>query len=192
MKSVQKHYSFISFLTISMIIFPIAIIAQNVLSPQEQKLMSDFENQARAYSKLREGLEEKMPKLPEKATAKEIDAHKLNFQKAVQAARANAKQGDIFLPGVSDIIRKIIIVEFQGPERAELRKKVFEAEVQGVPLRVNVPYPDSKEQIDMPPTLLLRLPQLPKQLRYRFVGTSFLLVDRENGLIVDYMTKAIP
>ena len=44
----------------------------------------------------------------------------------------------------------------------------------------------------MPPTLLLKLPQLPKQLRYRFVNRNLLLVDRENGLIVDYMTNAIP
>ena len=44
----------------------------------------------------------------------------------------------------------------------------------------------------MAPTLLLRLPQLPKQLRYRFVGHNLLLIDRENGLIVDYMTKALP
>jgi hypothetical protein len=38
----------------------------------------------------------------------------------------------------------------------------------------------------------LRLPQRPKQLRFRFVSHSLLLVDRENGLIVDYMTKALP
>jgi hypothetical protein len=38
----------------------------------------------------------------------------------------------------------------------------------------------------------LRLPQLPKQLRYRFVRQNLLLVDRENGLIVDYMTNALP
>jgi hypothetical protein len=44
----------------------------------------------------------------------------------------------------------------------------------------------------MAPTLLLKLPQLPKQIRYRFVGRNMLLVDRENGLIIDYMTDAIP
>jgi hypothetical protein len=38
----------------------------------------------------------------------------------------------------------------------------------------------------MPPPLLLRLPQLPKQVRYRL-----LLVDRENGLMVDYMTNVL-
>jgi hypothetical protein len=44
----------------------------------------------------------------------------------------------------------------------------------------------------MSPALLLKLPQLPKQLRYRFVNRNLLLVDRENGLIVDYMLDALP
>jgi hypothetical protein len=29
-------------------------------------------------------------------------------------------------------------------------------------------------------------------VRYRYVGRSLLLVDRENGLIVDFMTDALP
>jgi hypothetical protein len=57
---------------------------------------------------------------------------------------------------------------------------------------VNYPYPESQEVLEMAPTLLLRLPQLPKQLRYRFVGPNLLLLDRENGLIIDYMTNALP
>jgi hypothetical protein len=61
-----------------------------------------------------------------------------------------------------------------------------------VPLRINYPYPDNKELVEMPPTLLLRLPQLPKQVRYRFVNRHMLLVDRENGLIIDYMLDALP
>jgi hypothetical protein len=33
---------------------------------------------------------------------------------------------------------------------------------------------------------------LPKQVRYRFVRNNLVLVDRENGLIVDYMTDVLP
>jgi len=53
-------------------------------------------------------------------------------------------------------------------------------------------YPEAAELLEMPPTLLLALPPLPKQLRYRFVGTNLLLVDRENHLIVDHMANALP
>jgi hypothetical protein len=33
---------------------------------------------------------------------------------------------------------------------------------------------------------------LPQQVRYRYVGRNLLLVDRENGLIIDFMTDALP
>jgi hypothetical protein len=40
--------------------------------------------------------------------------------------------------------------------------------------------------------LLLILPQLPKEVKYRFVGRNLLLVDRDNNVIIDYMTNALP
>jgi hypothetical protein len=73
-----------------------------------------------------------------------------------------------------------------------VREEILEAETAGVPLKVNYTYPESKELVQVPPTLLLKLPQLPKQVKYRFVGRHLLLVDRENGLIVDYMLNAFP
>src|SRR6185369_12873013 len=110
-----------------------------------------------------------------------------------RAARAGAKHGDIFTPKAAALVRATIKDEFKGKDRVELLKTVLvESEVKALPLRVNYPYPETKEQLEMPPPLLLRLPQLPKQIRYRFVGDSMLLVDRENGLILDYMTGALP
>jgi len=192
MKSVKNHYSLLIFIILGILAFGQAATAQNALSAEDKKTLVGLENQAKAYSRLRESLEEKLPKLPKDATAEQIEAHKMTFQKEVQAARAEAKQGDIFTPAAAKLVRMIIKTEFSGKDGAELRKKVLEAETKGVAVKVNVPYPDSKEQVEMPPALLLVLPQLPKQLRYRFVGTNLLLLDRENGLIVDYLTNALP
>ena len=155
-------------------------------------VVTEFEARAKAYASRREAVELKLPKLAKEATPEEIEGHKAIFQEAVRLDRKDAKPGDIFTEAVAAHIRTVIKNEFQGKERAELRATVFEAQTKGVPLRVNYPYPESKELVEMPPTLLLKLPQLPKQLRYRFVGESLLLVDRENGLIVDFMTNAVP
>ena len=188
----RHYYGFIVISAFCFAAFAGIAAAQNALSPQEQTIIADFEKQAKEYSKVRENLEEKMPKLSKDATAEQIEAHKASFQKSVQSARANAKQGDIFTPAASELIRKIIKEEFKGKERTEIRQTVLEADTKGVVLKINFPYPDSKEQIEMPPTLLLKLPQLPKQVRFRFVGRSLLLVDRETALIIDYMTNALP
>jgi hypothetical protein len=163
------------------------------LSPGDKQIVETFEKRAKQYSKMREQLEEKMPKLSKEAKPEEIQNHKTQFQERVRAARVGAKHGDVFTPEASILIRRMIKEEFKGRERVELRDTVLkESDTKAVPLRVNYPYPESQELLEMPPTLLLRLPQLPKQLRYRFVGQNLLLVDRENGLIVDYMTKALP
>jgi len=151
-----------------------------------------FERRVREYAHMREEIEDKTGELPDEATPEQIEAHKLKFQAAVRAARAGAVPGQLFTREAAQHIRAVIAQEFKGRSRAELLEKVSEAETKGVPLRVNYPYPESKELIDMPPTLLLKLPQLPKQVKYRFVGRNLLLVDRENGLIVDYMTNALP
>lgn len=169
----------------------VTTIAQD--STADKQIAEAFEKRVKEYVKLREGIEEKMPKLSKEAKSEEIEVHKKKFQETVRAARSGAKHGDIFTPEAAALMRNIIKEEFKGRDRVELRKTVLvESEVKSLPLRVNYPYPEAKEQLEMAPTLLLKLPQLPKQIRYRFVGRNMLLVDRENGLIIDYMKNAIP
>lgn len=163
------------------------------LTGNNKQIAQAFEKRTKEYVKLREKLEEQMPKLSQQARPEEIQTHKKQFQERVRAARVGAKHGDIFTADAAALIRAIIKDEYKGRDRVELRDTVLrESDTKAVPLRVNYPYPESQEVLEMAPTLLLRLPQLPKQLRYRFVGRNLLLIDRENGLIVDYMTNALP
>jgi hypothetical protein len=166
--------------------------SQPTLSPRSRAAVAAFEQRARDYVALRERVEEKLPKLSKDSTAEQIAAHEKAFRDAVLAARTGAKPGDVFTREIAAHIRATIKREYRGSKLRELREAVMEADTKGVPVRVNFAYPESKEQVEIPPTLLLQLPQLPKQLRYRFVGRNLLLVDRENGLIIDYMLKALP
>jgi hypothetical protein len=162
------------------------------LSARDKRTVAAFDKRVKNYVALRERVEGKLPKLSTDATPEQIEAHKKAFQDAVRAARAGARPGQLFTPDIAAFIRAAVKEEFKGRDLAELKQTLFEAETKGVPLKVNYPYPESKELLDMPPTLLLRLPQLPKQVKYRFVGKNMLLVDRENGLIIDFMTNAVP
>jgi hypothetical protein len=165
----------------------------NTSSPTDKQIFAAFEKRVKEYAKLREDLETKMPKLSKEAKPEEIETHKKLFQERVRAARVGAKPADMFTPETAALIRALIKEEFKGKDRVELRHTVLkESENKAVPIRINYAYPESQELLEMPATLLLRLPQLPKQLRYRFVGRNMLLVDRENGLIIDFMTNAIP
>ena len=161
-------------------------------TPGQKQTVKRFVKHVKEYVRLRERLEGKLPGLSNEAKPEEIEAHKKAFEDTVRKARANAKPGDIFSSDIATYIRNTIRTEFKGTDRKQLRETILEADTKGVPLRVNYPYPETKELTESPPTLLLKLPQLPKQVKYRFVGRHLLLVDRENGLIVDYMMNALP
>ncbi|HYP27313.1 MAG TPA: hypothetical protein VE262_11395 [Blastocatellia bacterium] len=204
-QKISKDFTFIAglALTVCLATLPVMLTADLTLAGRRQypqatgandrhQTVKAFEDRVKAYVKMREGLEEKLPKLSKDAKPEEIEAHKKSFQNVVRASRTGAKPGTMFTPDIANHIRAIIKERFRDKELMDLRETVTEAETKGIPVRVNHPYPESKELVEMPPTLLLILPQLPKQLRYRFVGTNMLLVDRENGLIVDYMPNALP
>ena len=151
-----------------------------------------FDKQVKAYIQLRNKVKDGAPKLSKDSTPEQLQAYRNALEQALRAARAGAKQGDLFTPPTADYIRRTLKAEFQGKDRRDLRDTVFETELQGVVLRVNYPYAQSAELSEMPATLLAELPPLPKELRYRFVGRNLLLVDRESNLIIDYMPDALP
>ena len=66
----------------------------STLSPNDKLVIAAFEKRVKEYSKLREDLEEKMPKLSKEAKPEEIETHKKQFQERVRAARSAAKHGD--------------------------------------------------------------------------------------------------
>ena len=162
------------------------------LTPAEKKLFTDVETAAKGYVAVRERVRKQLPKLPDKATSEQIATNKTALRQGVQMTWANAKPGDVFAPAAGVLIKNVIKAEFQGWERSELRKTVLEADTKGVPLKLNIPYPESKELVEMSPALLLALPQLPKELRYRFIGRNLVILDRDNALIVDYLKDALP
>jgi hypothetical protein len=170
----------------------VSLVSGQTSSDADKRVALEFEGRVKEYTQRREEIEEGLPKLPKQATAGEIAAHKDALLQKVLAERKGVVRGNIFTPEAERHIRNVIATLYKGRDRMQLRKELAEAENATVPVRVNAVYPETAELLEMPPTLLLALPQLPKQVRYRFVGTSLLLVDRENHLIVDYMTNALP
>jgi hypothetical protein len=163
-----------------------------VTSPADKATIDTFEKQVKQYVEFRNKLRANAPKLSKDSTPEQLNAYRTALEQSLRTARANAKQGDLFRLETAGYIRRTLKTEFQGKDRKELRETVFETETQGVVLRVNYPYAQTAELSEMPATLLAKLPQLPKEVRYRFVGRYMLLVDRESNVILDYMPEALP
>ena len=169
-----------------------SVVVNKPLTKQEKQTIAAFDKRIKLYVKQRERVRARLPKLSKDATPEEIAANEKALMEGVRAARNGAKPGDLLTPDIAAQIRATLKEEFKGTDRKEIRKIVLEAETKGVPLRVNYPYPDAKEFVEMPATVLLRLPTLPKQVKFRYVGRNLFIVDSDNNLIVDYMVDALP
>ena len=109
----------------------------------------------------------------------------------VQGARQDAKPGDIFTPAAAKQFRRIISADLNKRSDADA-----EAVVEEIPdklrLRVNEAYPDGAPLATMPPKLLLRLPRLPEEVEYRFLGRHLILRDVGANVIVDFIYNVLP
>jgi hypothetical protein len=151
-----------------------------------------FQKRVKDYVDRREQLETTLPKLSKDAKPEQIKQHEQAFEELVRKERISAKVGDLFTSDIAQYIRKAIQENFKGAKRQRLKKTVADEKPTEVTLRVNYPYPNDEKVVNMPPTLLLKLPELPKQLHYEFVGRHLILLDRETRLIVDYLANALP
>ena len=121
-----------------------------------------------------------------------IHANGLTLARKIADARRDARQGDIFTHEVSERFRKIIRRAFHGPEGRRARRTIQQdTPFKVIALRVNDVYPENIPLTTTPPTLLLKLPVLPPELAYRFVGHDLALKDIKTGLIVDLIPNAI-
>jgi hypothetical protein len=170
------------------------------LSAAADPELTTFNERLDAYVKLRKKATEKVPPLKKNATPAEIQQREQALAEAIRNARPNAKAGDILTPEVKPVLNRLLKSELKGPENRETRASIKEGnpkhekapgEVEPV-IKVNAIYPKNAPLSTVPPTLLLRLPKLPEDIEYRFVGRTLVLRDRESNLIIDYMKEAAP
>ena len=165
--------------------------AQTAVNLMAQNLV-DFKERVDAYAALHRKIADSLPKFSEESTPEEIDRHQRAFMSAIVAARASARQGDVFTAPVRKTIRSLIAGTFARGNRETLRESIQDEYVGPVRIRVNSRYPDSVPLASMPAELLQNLPHLPEVLEYRFVGDTLILLDPEAHLIVDYVPNSLP
>lgn len=163
---------------------------------------SAFTKNLKAYTGLVDRLVKDLGALPDRATPEKINEHRRALAAAIQKARPAAKQGDIFAAAEQPAFIKILRSETAGRQGAPARKTIAEDNPKApqksdhkappVKLAVNALYPDGAPRSTVPPTVLLRLPNLPETVEFRFVGKALVLYDARANLIVDYIPNTLP
>jgi hypothetical protein len=163
---------------------------QQKVNPDAQ-LLQDFKQRVDKYMELHNRAEKKGPALKETDDPAKIKASQEALATSIRAARANARQGEIFTPEVAQLFRRLMYPEIKGPDGAETKKVIKEDAPAAITLKVNAKYPENAPLPTVPPNLLANLPQLPKDLEYRIVHRDLILRDVHANLIVDFIPKAI-
>src|SRR5579862_2791444 len=161
-------------------------------SPQaadDAQAVNDFEARVSRYTELHKR-EAGSPKPTNSAT--KLAEIRDQLAEKIRADRAEARQGDIFTPEIAAYFRRQLAATLAGHSGAKIRASLRHAEpIHAMPLQVNAKYPQKVPLQSTPPTLLLNLPALPKELQYRIVGRALVLYDPGTDLIVDFMEAAL-
>jgi len=159
---------------------------------EEARDFKVFSDRVQEYVKMQKNLEASLSTLKPTMEAAQIVEHQHALARRIADARRDARQGDIFTHEVTEQFRKIIRKTFRGPEGRLARKTIQQdTPFKPIVLHVNDVYPEDIPLITTPPTLLLKLPELPPELAYRFVGRDLTLKDIKASLIVDLIPNAI-
>jgi hypothetical protein len=165
----------------------------------ELKDVKEFEQRVQRYWDLRNQIDAATPPIPaDDPTPTEIVAREDALDERIRAARADAREGDIFTTEISRTLKAIIRRQLSSKHGAAAREMILgegnpansESRVP-VDLKVNGEYPTDAPISTTPPSILAVLPRLPDGLEYRFVDRDMFLYDSEAALIVDIMRNAI-
>jgi len=159
----------------------------------DAQVLQDFTKRVQAYMELHNRLEKKAPPLKTTDDPAKIKASQQGLATAIQAERKGARQGEIFTPEISALLRRLMYPEVKGAQGAQTKKAMKEdaPAPATVLVKVNAIYPDAAPLPSVPPNLLASLPKLPEDLEYRVIGQDLILRDVHANLIVDFLPKAI-
>lgn len=158
---------------------------------EDARVLQDFKQRVDKYMELHKRMERKAPALKETDDPGKIKASQDGMAAQIRAARAGAKQGEIFTPEVSQLFRRLMYPEVKGAQGKETKQIIKEDAPKGVLLKVNARYPEEAPLPTVPPNVLANLPQLPEDLDYRIVGNDLILRDVHANLIIDFIPRVI-
>ena len=115
------------------------------------------------------------------------------MRQGIRTARGAVRRGDIFTPDAARYFRTLI-AEVAWQRGLDLWGEVEDAlawDTEAAVVEVNVPVPWNAGPM-MWPSVLWRLPELPPELEYRFVGRDLVLIDVDGNIVVDVLREAVP
>jgi hypothetical protein len=148
--------------------------------------LAEFNKRVQDYAALRSRLEVGLPPLVVTTDADEIERFERGLARRLRDARGS-RRGQIFADTMKEQLKRMMAARVDPATIAA----IMEDGPGEFDVDVNETYAKKHALATMPPNLLLLLPDLPKDLEYRFVGRHLVLRDARANMIVDEIPYAI-
>ena len=170
--------------------------AQQAAIPQDD--LKEFERRIQKYLDIQEKAVKSVPSIPKEVTDPDLIAkHQAQVAAAIRTLRPNAMPGEIFTPWLRRTIAAAVKEQVQGERGKDAKASILgEGNPKSpetpapVNLKINSTYSTTAPLSTVPPSVLMALPTLPKEIEYRFVGRDLILRDTKANIVVDILTKA--
>jgi hypothetical protein len=152
----------------------------------DAETLAEFNRRVDDYVALRSRLEVGLPPLVVTINADDIESFEHRLAERIDDARGS-RRGQLFIPPMEGQLKQMLVVQADPPTVAAIMDDgpgEFDVDI-------NETYKKKYSLATMPPKLLLLLPDLPKDLEYRFVGRHFVLRDARANIIIDEIPYAI-
>lgn len=159
---------------------------------QDAAALADFRKRIDAYVALHDKVAKASPPLKTTNDPAEITQAQESLLRALQAARPDAKAGDIFTPEIKTTFRKVLRPELKGASGQDAKDTLKDDAPASIPLKVNAKYPEGATRPTVPAKVLANLPTLPEQVEYRIVNGNLVLLDTKAWMVIDYIANALP
>jgi hypothetical protein len=158
---------------------------------QQASATLEFQNRIKAYLKIHNEAETKVPNLKNTDDPAKITEREAALAQTIQTLRAGAQPGEIFAPEYQPYFIKIVRDDFALRSAADRKAIIWELP-EKMKVDINTVYPTTIPLATFPPGLLRKLPDLPPELEYRLVARSLILRDVKANLIVDILRDVVP
>jgi hypothetical protein len=189
----RNHSTLWSVVTVALFAASMAVAATGAQNDEKA-----FLDRVQKYVDLQKKAEGSVPSLKkdEKDSAV-IAKHEDQLADAIRKLRPNAMPGEVFTPGVRQMLAGVVKSQVQGQAGKDAKQTIVgegnpKSDKSSAPvvLKVNATYSSTAPFSTVPPSVLMALPTLPKEIEYRFVGHTLILRDTKANIIVDILPNA--
>ena len=150
-------------------------------------IVTEFNTRVSSYVALRSEAERGLPPLTVTDDPAEVTRTQHALAKRIRAARAKAKQGDIFTSTISAEFKKALLPQ----TNAQTWTAIMDDNPGEFTPQINSAYPEGKPFSTVPTNILAVLPSLPDDIEYRLLGRHLILLDTRATLILDRIPYVI-